>query len=344
MSRSGRVTLGLYNSYDSTRWAEAHRRVLARAAPVAMAFEMHLAAFGFPFHKLKEGTAPEEVEKAKPEAIAQWVAEGTTIGEDGTYFVELAKKGFFHPEPFPRKGFPAQYGDLVLATRKPLPEKSISTEDLADEVFQGKSILLLVGLGHHGVPDEVRRLAKHHWDLTRGKELSFETATAIGAAAATLHDAVARRAEAKRPTTPVLSVDGAVVRTRGGQREVVLVKRGHPPYEGQWVLPGGFVDVGETVEQAAVREVLEETGLHARVKELLGVYSDPERDPRWHTVGTVFVMEPTSDAEPRGGSDAKDAKWFPLDATPPLAFDHEKIVADLRERLERTQPLSRSRA
>lgn len=324
--RLGRVTLGLYNSYDATRWAEAHRRALARAAPVALAYEMHLAAFGFPFHKLRPETAPEEVEKARPEAIAEWVAAGTTIGEDGSYFVQLARQGHFHPEPFPRKGFPPQYGTAVLATRKPWPERRATTGALASLVREGQGLLLLVGLGPHGVPEPVFEAARHHWDLT-GKGLSLETATAIGAAAATLHADIEARGP---PRTPLLTVDGIVGRVRNGQREIVLIRRANPPHQGAWVLPGGFVDVGETAERAALREVEEETGLQARITGLVGVYSDPGRDPRAHTSSVTYAMEAEGDREPRGSSDAREARYWPLDALPRLGFDHERIVADYR--------------
>ena len=108
---------------------------------------------------------------------------------------------------------------------------------------------------------------------------------------------------------------------------LLLVKRGRPPFEGTYALPGGFVEAGETVEEAAVREVREETGLRTRVVRLLGVYSDPERDPRGHTVSAVFLLEMTG-GRLKGGDDAAEAKFFEVGKLPPLAFDHEKVVAD----------------
>ena len=106
---------------------------------------------------------------------------------------------------------------------------------------------------------------------------------------------------------------------------VVLVRRKNPP-EG-WAIPGGFVDAGETVEAAAVREALEETGLSVTLTALLGVYSDPDRDPRHHTVSTVFVGR--AEGLPRGGDDAAEARLFGEDRLPsPIAFDHAKILAD----------------
>lgn len=108
---------------------------------------------------------------------------------------------------------------------------------------------------------------------------------------------------------------------------IVLVRRRNPP-EG-WALPGGFVDYGESAERAARREAEEETGLKVRLTELFGVYSDPSRDPRQHTISTVFIARAAG--TPRGGDDAAEARVFPLDALPsPLAFDHARILAEYR--------------
>ncbi|MBD3407836.1 MAG: NUDIX domain-containing protein [Candidatus Lokiarchaeota archaeon] len=110
---------------------------------------------------------------------------------------------------------------------------------------------------------------------------------------------------------------------------VVLVKRKNEPYKGMWVLPGGFVDYGETVEEAAVREVMEETGLEIKLKAILGVYSDPARDPRKHIQSTVFIAQYIS-GTPIGGDDAAEAKWFTLEELNKvsLAFDHNQIIKD----------------
>jgi len=124
------------------------------------------------------------------------------------------------------------------------------------------------------------------------------------------------------PKTPALTVD-LVVLIRG---RVVLVERKYEPKG--WALPGGFVDVGETVEAAAVREAREETGLDVRLLEQFHVYSDPRRDARRHTASVVFVAE--AEGEPSGGDDAAQARAFAWDALPPLAFDHAEILADVR--------------
>jgi 8-oxo-dGTP diphosphatase len=117
---------------------------------------------------------------------------------------------------------------------------------------------------------------------------------------------------------------------------IVLVRRRNEPLG--WALPGGFVDVGEPVERAAVREILEETGLDVQLETLLYVYSDPARDPRFHTMTIVFVGR--AEGTPRGGDDAAEARAFPVDALPsPIVFDHQVIIDDyLRFRRQGLRP------
>ncbi len=125
-----------------------------------------------------------------------------------------------------------------------------------------------------------------------------------------------------RPRTPEVTVD-AIIESGGG--EIVLVERRFPP-EG-WALPGGFVDPGESLYQAVVREVLEETGLAIEVLSLFHVYSRPWRDPRGDTVSAVYHCR--TDGTPVGGDDAASARFFPPDRLPlRIAFDHRKIIAD----------------
>jgi len=109
--------------------------------------------------------------------------------------------------------------------------------------------------------------------------------------------------------------------------EVLLVRRGNPPFRGMHALPGGFVDYGEAVDEAVVREVREETGLITRVRHLVGVYSDPSRDPRGHTVSPVYLLE-TVGGELVAGDDAAEAAFFPVEQLPELAFDHGDIIRD----------------
>ncbi|MDR2892448.1 MAG: NUDIX hydrolase [Deltaproteobacteria bacterium] len=116
------------------------------------------------------------------------------------------------------------------------------------------------------------------------------------------------------------------------ERGIVLVKRRFPPPG--WALPGGFIDYGESAETAAVREALEETGLTVRLKALLGVYSDPERDPRQHTLSVVYLAECDNPEDIAGGDDAAEARFFSLDSLPsPLAFDHGRIIDDFLQKL-----------
>ncbi len=126
------------------------------------------------------------------------------------------------------------------------------------------------------------------------------------------------------PRGPAPTVD-VVIAVRGDR--VVLVRRRSPPPG--WALPGGFVDEGETLEAAAVREAREETGLDVDLCDLLYVYSDPRRDPRRHTTSAVFLGRAAGD--PVGADDAAEARAFAWDALPaPLAFDHAEILADAR--------------
>lgn len=123
---------------------------------------------------------------------------------------------------------------------------------------------------------------------------------------------------------PRLTVDAVVVDPQQG---VLLVRRKHEPFQGFWALPGGFVEDGESCEAAVVREVREETGLAVRVVALFGVYSQPGRDPRGHTVSVVYLCQPQGGLVV-GGDDAAEAAFFPSLAGLPLAFDHQQILAD----------------
>lgn len=128
------------------------------------------------------------------------------------------------------------------------------------------------------------------------------------------------------PETPKLMVD-VVIPAEDGR--VVLIRRASEPFEGRWALPGGFVEVGETVEAAAAREAGEETGLSVEILRLVGVYSDPDRDPRGHNVSCAFLARPAPGGteELAAATDAAEAAYLDP-STVELAFDHERIVGD----------------
>src|SRR5437773_28460 len=168
------MTLGLFNSYDPIRLAEAHRRAIARAAPIALAFDANLATFGFPFEK----------DLRTPEDVAVWVSSTTSIGEAGKYLRELAHLGRFQTFEFPKRGFPPQLGEAIVTTSRPDSKKATTATFLAGLLKRGTSILIVFGLGPRGLDDrDVYPLGRYHFDLT-GRGLSLETATAIGAAPA----------------------------------------------------------------------------------------------------------------------------------------------------------------
>lgn len=137
------------------------------------------------------------------------------------------------------------------------------------------------------------------------------------------------------PVTPLLAADTIIELADRPGRPILLIERRYPPHG--WAIPGGFVDVGECLESAAVREALEETALRVTLRTLLGIYSDPRRDPRGHTVTAVYVAEATG--EPRAQDDARNLAIFALDALPEvLAFDHALVLADYRRFRESGQP------
>ena len=122
----------------------------------------------------------------------------------------------------------------------------------------------------------------------------------------------------------------AVVTTTDGY--VLLVERGWEPYVGMWALPGGHVDAGETSRAAAARELAEEAGVYAAAEELtlVSVFDEPGRDPRGRYVTVAYHLEVLPGTEVRPGDDATRAEWWPLNALPPLAFDHAEIIETVK--------------
>ena len=120
-----------------------------------------------------------------------------------------------------------------------------------------------------------------------------------------------------------LAADGVVVR----DGRVLLLKRNHPPHEGEWVLPGGFVERDETAADGAVREVREETGLDVSVETFVGLYDAPDRDERG-TVSAAFRCRPETDAAPEPVEEASEIEFVHVEAVPSLGFDHADILAD----------------
>ena len=161
------LTLGLVNTYDKIKVLDAHYRSIARAAPIAYSYGFALALFDYPF-KMDAGE------------LCDFVADKTTIGRSGKYLHEMLEHNRFFVFDLPKKGFQAQFGVPVVTTSGPDLKKAITPAALADEINRGGSYLLLVGLGHKGLPRELFKRARYHLDIT-GQGVPLETCTAIGA-------------------------------------------------------------------------------------------------------------------------------------------------------------------
>jgi 8-oxo-dGTP diphosphatase len=129
---------------------------------------------------------------------------------------------------------------------------------------------------------------------------------------------------------PGLTVDALIIAREKGDWRLLLICRGKEPFKGLWALPGGFVHMDETLEQACCRELEEETGLHLSAMEQFRVFDGLDRDPRHRTISVVFYAILPLVCEVKGEDDASDARWFPLSDLPELAFDHGEIIREFQ--------------
>ena len=127
--------------------------------------------------------------------------------------------------------------------------------------------------------------------------------------------------------SPSITADGILIKNQ----QILLVKRKNQPFKGKWALPGGFVEYGEKTEDTVIREVLEETGLKTKINQLAAVYSDPDRDPRGHTITVAYILDIIG-GELVAGDDASDVKFFNVKELPDLSFDHSKIINEVLQR------------
>ena len=132
-----------------------------------------------------------------------------------------------------------------------------------------------------------------------------------------------------RYKSPKLTTDGVIL----NDDSILLIKRKNNPFKDKWALPGGFVEYGETVEDSVIREILEETSLNTTIKDIVGIYSHPSRDPRGHVVSIVYLLDIIS-GNLKGGDDATEARFFNLDDLPELSFDHDKIINDVIKKVK----------
>jgi 8-oxo-dGTP diphosphatase len=126
---------------------------------------------------------------------------------------------------------------------------------------------------------------------------------------------------------PAVTADIIILKLFNNQQSVLLIERKHPPFEGMWALPGGFLEMDETLEEAALRELHEETGITGVKLAQFHTFSKVNRDPRHRTITTVFIGQADENTiTPEAGDDAAKVRWFPLENLPPLAFDHREVM------------------
>jgi 8-oxo-dGTP diphosphatase len=143
---------------------------------------------------------------------------------------------------------------------------------------------------------------------------------------------------------PGVTVDVVIV-TREPRRRVLLIRRKNDPYAGMWAVPGGFVEMDESLEDAAARELREETGVAVAQLEQLHTFGDPKRDPRGRTISIAYLAEvDPGQLNPQAADDAAEVGWHDLETPPPLAFDHDQMLAHARARLPRSESPARGGA
>lgn len=136
---------------------------------------------------------------------------------------------------------------------------------------------------------------------------------------------------------PAVTTDIIILKGNNVQQYVLLIERKHPPFEGMWALPGGFLEMDETLETTALRELQEETGITGVALKQFHTFSKVDRDPRHRTITTVFIGFTDDTVSPVASDDAANVQWFPMDKLPPLAFDHSEVME-----MVRTNPKSTS--
>lgn len=136
---------------------------------------------------------------------------------------------------------------------------------------------------------------------------------------------------------PAVTADCVVI-TSEEEPRVLLIERGEEPFKGCWAIPGGFLNMDETTEQCAIRELEEETGLKIDKAKQIGAYCKVDRDPRGRTISVAYLAIVERPVEVSGQDDAAKAKWFPVNALPPLAFDHDEIMADAMTKYAQLKP------
>ena len=132
---------------------------------------------------------------------------------------------------------------------------------------------------------------------------------------------------------PAVTADCVVI-TREAEPKVLLIQRAIEPYKGCWAFPGGFMNMDETTEQCAIRELEEETGLKLDTMHQIGAYSKVDRDPRGRTITVAYLAIIDKPVQVNGQDDAAKAEWFPINNLPHLAFDHQEIMTDAKQKFE----------